>query len=647
MRVLTALAFFSIHVAGGLFALHAFGGGKDQRVQLGVLADLLLQWTVGGTSGWGSGAAIALLLGAVAACAALALACLVVLVRRRRETAPVPDVFLHLRAMLFCASACLVICAFVLSTAESYAGPFRVRFPVLVECTTALAYGAFALWSISLPRLRRILPKRVRSVLAGLSLSLPLLLLSGELGLRGLRGLWPHPILVTDTSSSEIRRAAGRRAPESLLYGFPINSGGHYDKEFLPRSELSGPLVVSIGDSFSYGTVPLPYHYTSVCERELPGVEIHNMGYPATGPNDYLYLLENEALALEPDLILIEIFLGNDIDAIGKTSTAPRWYDADRYLLSTVAFRLQSLKKSDIAHTAGDDSPAEQAMRQPWLDDPFLEEPSLGEEIYLQVETKCAAAICERTDQLVWSFRHVDFLKALVRLERAAGDVPLAFVLIPDEFHISERLWEGIQRRLEIELDRDLPQRETLAWARNHGRAVLDLTPALRAVAPLRDGERHLYHLRNMHFNKRGNEVVGRELAPFVRSLLDGNLKAGAPYRPDENLPSAPDAIPAVQAFGGVLESLSLDGETVFAASLLPLSKAEIRAGVFGMLKTVTAPKDITNLTNAAVLLAYFQDGVGSDAASLNDLGPDGAPWRERVQREMAELTLAAELMAD
>jgi hypothetical protein len=49
---------------------------------------------------------------------------------------------------------------------------------------------------------------------------------------------------------------------------------------------------------------------------------------------------------------------------------------------------------------------------------------------------------------------------------------------------------------------------------------VLDLPPPLRAVPPLADGRRHLYHLRDTHFNARGNRAAGWALAEFVRGLL-------------------------------------------------------------------------------------------------------------------------------
>ena len=103
--------------------------------------------------------------------------------------------------------------------------------------------------------------------------------------------------------------------PGAERFSFPINSGGHYDTEYLPRSERTLPLVVTIGDSFSYGVVPHYYHYTTVAEREFPGAEIYNIGFPGTNPADYLYHLVEEALPLEPDLIIISLYVGNDIIA--------------------------------------------------------------------------------------------------------------------------------------------------------------------------------------------------------------------------------------------------------------------------------------------------------------------------------------------
>ncbi|MBK6508391.1 MAG: SGNH/GDSL hydrolase family protein [Haliea sp.] len=148
---------------------------------------------------------------------------------------------------------------------------------------------------------------RTRRRLDLIFMNLALTLILAEVALRILSLVWPSPLLVTESTSSQIRRDSERMAPGSERFSFPINSSGHYDTDFLPPSERSLPLVVTIGDSFSYGVVPHYYHYTTVAEREFPGAEVYNIGFPGTNPVDYLYHLVEEALPLQPDLVVIAL----------------------------------------------------------------------------------------------------------------------------------------------------------------------------------------------------------------------------------------------------------------------------------------------------------------------------------------------------
>ena len=122
----------------------------------------------------------------------------------------------------------------------------------------------------------------------------------------------------------------------------------------------------------------------------------------------------------------------------------------------------------------------------------------------MDLETRNALTVCRPNEGV---YRR--FFEVLQDIERAAGDVPLAFVLIPDEFQVEDDLWEEMQRRGDQALDRDLPQRKVTEWLAGRGRPALDLLPLLRTVEPLPDGRRHLYHLYDTHFNARGNELAG------------------------------------------------------------------------------------------------------------------------------------------
>src|SRR5262245_45772788 len=188
-------------------------------------------------------------------------------------------------------------------------------------------------------------------------MNVTLTLVLAEVSLRVWATIWPTPILVTSSVPSQIRRNAGRAAPGAMRLGFPMNRGSHYDTEFAPASAARGKVAVSIGDSFSYGVVPHWFHFTTVAERELQGVDVYNMGFPGTSPTDYLFLLQHEALALKPELVVIELFMGNDVDEGPGLAGPARWYDGDSYLAAVVWFRLQIMRRAELAHAASSPRP--------------------------------------------------------------------------------------------------------------------------------------------------------------------------------------------------------------------------------------------------------------------------------------------------
>lgn len=164
----------------------------------------------------------------------------------------VVDAGVRLRFGLYIALGCLCFCVFVLSTPETFSGPFRLRFPIAAWISATLAYG---MWC-ALPRLRFRFSRRIRRSLDVIGMNVMITLVLAEIVLLVGSVFSANPLLITDSTSSQIRRDSERMEPGALRFSFPINSGGHYDTEFLPPAERSLPLVVCIGDSFSYGVVP-------------------------------------------------------------------------------------------------------------------------------------------------------------------------------------------------------------------------------------------------------------------------------------------------------------------------------------------------------------------------------------------------------
>jgi hypothetical protein len=527
-RAWSSYALLAVHIAGVLLAFTTLRHALQFRLLLQILWDrVFILGQIGPL--W---LLIPLVLLVVLLLAAIQVVRSLQLMRKRQTET---DAYLKLRVLAYIAIGCVAFNAFVLSTPETFSGPFRLRFPIVGEISAALAYGLYVLWLLALPRLRRSVSQGVRRGLDVLCMNALLIIVLTELSLRVLAVFWASPLLVTESSPSPIRRDSERRQPGQMVYGFPMNAGGHHDSEFLPRASRTKKTVVSIGDSFSYGVVPHAFHFSTIAEREGSGFEIYNMGYPGIGPIDYVHLLKNDALPLQPDLLLIQIFVGNDIGDSPSLAGPARWHDADSYLTAVVWYRLQMLrraKKIDLTQSVtGAVDTSALADSYPWLTDPSREPASIGKDVYLQLELQNARSVSTTVEGVYESFFEV-----ITVIKYLAGDIPVGFVLIPDEFQVEDDLWNELVAMSDVPLDRDRPQKIVADWMRRVELPVLDLLPVIRAVEPMPDGRRHVYHLQDTHFNVRGNAAAGRALARFVDSVLSAPPK---PRRLAESLAAA------------------------------------------------------------------------------------------------------------
>ena len=102
---------------------------------------------------------------------------------------------------------------------------------------------------------------------------------------------------------------------------YPSDEGSHIatlvaDAESLPARSRR---VVHVGDSMVEGSgVPFDANFTYLLEQKRPDERHINLGVPSVAPDFYLQLLRVWAPRLKPDLVVVHLFVGNDITQMGR-----------------------------------------------------------------------------------------------------------------------------------------------------------------------------------------------------------------------------------------------------------------------------------------------------------------------------------------
>lgn len=102
-------------------------------------------------------------------------------------------------------------------------------------------------------------------------------------------------------------------AHPELRHAIVPGSGGHDEWGFRNVSVPEDAQVVAIGDSQTYGTsVPANESWPAWLGR-LSNTTIYNMAVGGYGPPDYRYLLNSKAKLLNPSIVIIGFYFGNDL----------------------------------------------------------------------------------------------------------------------------------------------------------------------------------------------------------------------------------------------------------------------------------------------------------------------------------------------
>jgi hypothetical protein len=313
--------------------------------------------------------------------------------------------------------------------------------------------------------------------------------------------------------------------PEYTTHVHVNNQGLREDREYGPK-EPDVFRILAIGDSFTMGhSVEAPETFVKELNRLLgegrsahvARYEVLNAGVPGYNTAQEIGYLERRGVALEPDLVLLIFFVGNDIhDNAAHTSTVRV---EDGYLVDTVhpqGILPYSLRRfvtlhSHLYHFLW---PYQRTLLRRGVEEFERDE---TERLAIYATDGVAGAWWEATA------RQIARLGALV----ASGAVPrVAAVIIPDPLQVQAdpaRIPAGA--RNETRYDLDLPSNRVGALFTAQGIPTLDLLPSFRAASSTTP----LYFAVDGHLTRAGNAIAARAILGFLRNeelVQGGNRRA-------------------------------------------------------------------------------------------------------------------------
>ncbi len=282
-----------------------------------------------------------------------------------------------------------------------------------------------------------------------------------------------------------------------------------------PNTTLAKPpgvfRILGVGDSITFGYgVRVEDTFLKVLERDLNAsapsglrYEVLNAGVPATGLEYYTHFIENQAPAMQPDLIVVCMAL-NDIDPqLDPEPIEPHSHPT--MFRSINAFVFLHSRLYNILYVRAKSLLYRLNIIRLEDNEGFgflsLEPPSAAQDR--------ARAGVNRYIQRIASFVH-----------SRGGQV--AFVVFPVEPQLSERALKLYAEQLHLYFGPEVLDGQPQGWIQQIGAAnglpVLDLLPALRA------GDNGHLFLRNqsisvdpVHPSPDGHRIAGDELARFLK----------------------------------------------------------------------------------------------------------------------------------
>jgi len=310
-----------------------------------------------------------------------------------------------------------------------------------------------------------------------------------------------------------------------------INRAGMRDRDYAPEPSGGKRRIAVLGDSFVSGLeVPMPEVFTEVMEEKLlPGTEVLNFGVNGFGPPQSYLLLRDMAIYYRPRLVVLVIYLGNDLDDISGVSDWLDGYRRPRPVMDGGRLRIlppvegsppygEAPKKNDACCRLPQSHLANLVER-------FTD--NLKQDKYVIEVMPSELRFCGKNpdERTLKAYELLIALLSDMDVFCRNHDARLAVVAAPTLVQVYEKkYWRKIVAKYQLnagDYDLAMPGRELGKACATAGIPFLDLAPAMKSAAA--EGKK-LYYPRNQHWTPLGHAVVARRLARFIEDeLKNGN----------------------------------------------------------------------------------------------------------------------------
>lgn len=298
-----------------------------------------------------------------------------------------------------------------------------------------------------------------------------------------------------------------------------LNSYGFNDKEWM-LSKHAGKRILIIGDSFTEGYhVSFEKQFARRLEKELPETELLSAGVSSWDTSTEMKYLELEGLSFEPDVVILQMYIGNDIydnyvkglfsieNGELRDNTPVKISSAKRIMLFLSTYSALAKRVADFLTF----SPLGMRVTR-----------ALGgtatQETADDACTRYMLFTREKNAEYTEGFAIMDKLLDRFALHSKKNNYVPILLVIPMKEQVVDSLWKYYSKEYEEKcgrlgtLQRDLPQ----AWLAENAPDIIliDAYPVLRQ----KDANNTFYFENNLHLNEKGHELLSEILAGHLQS---------------------------------------------------------------------------------------------------------------------------------